>query len=110
MFESWDFDYIIDELFKPREFDARVVGVIGSWAFVSLCGLFATIYIMYDWFTSAEQFDVDRKTCVVTGGSQGLGLAVSQELAKRGANVVIVARDKAKLERALNEVKVRIDV
>lgn len=44
--------------------------------------------------------------CYVTGGSAGLGLALSILLVKRGAHVSIVARDKVKLDEALQQLEV----
>ena len=47
---------------------------------------------------------------LVTGGSQGLGLALAQRLAARGAHVVICSRTPGKLEAALREVEgARVD-
>lgn len=43
------------------------------------------------------------KVAVVTGGSQGIGRAVAAELAAENANVLIVARDAARLEAAARE-------
>lgn len=40
------------------------------------------------------------KLAVVTGGSRGLGFQIARELGRRGATVVICARDEAELERA----------
>jgi NAD(P)-dependent dehydrogenase (short-subunit alcohol dehydrogenase family) len=40
------------------------------------------------------------QTCLVTGGSRGLGFAVAQDFIKEGARVVIVGRDSAQLRNA----------
>merc|ERR1711939_116074 len=58
-------------------------------------------------FSRKDQFPIDGLTAVVTGGSQGLGLAIAQELSSRGANVVIVAQDKGKLSRAVGTIQAR---
>ena len=41
------------------------------------------------------------KTVVMTGGTSGVGLAGAEELARRGARVVLVARDPARTAEAL---------
>jgi NAD(P)-dependent dehydrogenase (short-subunit alcohol dehydrogenase family) len=41
-----------------------------------------------------------EKTCLVTGGGQGVGLGIATAFAKAGANLVITGRDPAKLEAA----------
>ena len=38
------------------------------------------------------------KTAVICGSSQGLGLASARELALLGANCILIARNKEKLE------------
>ncbi|KIW12652.1 hypothetical protein PV08_09930 [Exophiala spinifera] len=58
-------------------------------------------------FSSKNQFPTDGLTAIVTGGSQGMGLSIAQELASRGANVVIVAQDKAKLARAVDAIRAK---
>jgi short-subunit dehydrogenase len=40
---------------------------------------------------------------VITGGTEGIGLALAEEFARDGHNLVLVARDKAKLERTAAE-------
>ena len=40
------------------------------------------------------------KTAVITGGSVGIGLGVARAFAREGANVVLAARDKARVEEA----------
>ena len=47
-----------------------------------------------------RRYDLRAKVAVVTGGSRGLGLVLARELAARGAQVAICARDAAALERA----------
>lgn len=47
------------------------------------------------------------KTAIVTGGSKGIGYAVAQLLARRGANLVIVARDRPALEQSAQELRAR---
>ena len=42
----------------------------------------------------------EGKIAVVSGGSEGIGLATATMLAKRGAHVTIIARRPEKLEAA----------
>jgi len=44
------------------------------------------------------------KTAIVTGASSGIGTAIAKELAKAGANVVLAARNKDKLESIVAEI------
>lgn len=44
-----------------------------------------------------------NKTAVVTGGTKGIGRAITESLLKAGANVFICTRDKSNLKRALEE-------
>jgi short-subunit dehydrogenase len=59
-------------------------------------------------------FDYKGKYCLVTGASKGLGKAYAEELAARGANLVLVARSRAALETLAEELrhnhKVRVEV
>ncbi|MBS1677989.1 MAG: SDR family oxidoreductase [Actinobacteria bacterium] len=47
--------------------------------------------------------DLRDRTCVVTGGSSGIGLATARLLLGEGARVAIVGRDEARLARAARE-------
>ncbi len=47
------------------------------------------------------------KACMVTGANSGIGKATALGLAQMGANVVMVARDRARGEVAQNEVKAK---
>jgi NAD(P)-dependent dehydrogenase (short-subunit alcohol dehydrogenase family) len=51
-------------------------------------------------WTAADIPDLSGKVVVVTGGNGGLGLEVARELARKGALVVIAARDAAKTAAA----------
>jgi NAD(P)-dependent dehydrogenase (short-subunit alcohol dehydrogenase family) len=49
--------------------------------------------------------DLRGKAALVTGGSRGLGAALGEALAKRGARVVLVARDAARLAEAAGHIR-----
>ena len=44
------------------------------------------------------QINLDNKTALVCGSSQGIGLAIAKELAKAGTNIILLARNSEKLE------------
>jgi len=50
-------------------------------------------------------FDLTGKCAVVTGGTKGLGRAVAGALAQAGANVAIVSRTPADLQRVADELR-----
>jgi len=54
-----------------------------------------------------EKFRLDRKTAVVTGGGQGIGLACAEALAEAGARVVIADHDKATAEAGCASLKAK---
>lgn len=45
-----------------------------------------------------------NKTAIVTGASSGIGTMIAKELSKAGANVVLAARNKEKLENIVAEI------
>jgi 3-oxoacyl-[acyl-carrier protein] reductase len=45
------------------------------------------------------------KVSLVTGASRGIGRAIARELAAQGATVLLAARDSAKLEEAVGEIR-----
>ncbi|KAA1188984.1 SDR family NAD(P)-dependent oxidoreductase [Pseudohalioglobus sediminis] len=53
----------------------------------------------------AEGIDLSGRRAVITGASSGLGVETARVLASRGAAVLMVARDAAKLEAAVAEVR-----
>lgn len=48
---------------------------------------------------------IEGKNCVVTGANSGIGYAVAEGLASRGANVYIVCRNKERGEAALSRIQ-----
>ncbi|KAI0382501.1 NAD(P)-binding protein [Hypomontagnella monticulosa] len=52
-----------------------------------------------------NNFPVQGRLAIVTGGSRGLGLAVARQLAEKGANVVIVARGHDRLVQGLEHMR-----
>ena len=49
--------------------------------------------------------DFKNKTVLITGGSSGIGKVTAIEFAKLGANVILVARNKEKLEQVEEQLK-----
>ena len=53
----------------------------------------------------AEWSGVSGKRVLITGATRGIGLAAAQELARRGANVAIVARTQIRADEATAHIK-----
>jgi NAD(P)-dependent dehydrogenase (short-subunit alcohol dehydrogenase family) len=49
--------------------------------------------------------NMQGKVCLVTGSSSGIGKVAARELAKMGATVVMVCRNRAKGEAVQAEIK-----
>ena len=56
-------------------------------------------------WTAAKIPDQTGRVAVVTGANGGLGLEVARELARRGGQVVMAARDQAKAEAAVASIR-----
>lgn len=56
-----------------------------------------------------QKFDLTDRVALVTGGSQGLGLAVAEALAQAGANIAIAAREPEEVTRGQSRPHLPVD-
>lgn len=54
--------------------------------------------------------DFRDKTVIITGGSEGVGAAAARRFAQAGANLVLVARGREKLDRVAGELRPKVKV
>jgi NAD(P)-dependent dehydrogenase (short-subunit alcohol dehydrogenase family) len=59
-------------------------------------------------WSAADVPDLTGRRAIVTGASSGLGLATATVLARRGARVVMTARDPARGEAAVRRVRTAV--
>src|SRR5688500_20363176 len=52
----------------------------------------------------------ERRTALVTGGSGGIGLEIAKELARKGFDLILVARKRDTLEAAAGQLEGKFDV
>jgi len=67
--------------------------------------LVAGYFISMQLFGGGNKLPVKGRLVLITGGSQGMGLEVAKQLARKGANVAIVARNVEKLKNAMGHIE-----
>lgn len=89
----------IDAHLSPRTkkiiFGAAAVAAGGLAVSAVLAGVAASALLR-----RKRSFNLHGRVVFITGGSRGLGLAMAEEFARRGARIAICARDGEELERA----------
>jgi short-subunit dehydrogenase len=82
-----------------------MAGTARAWKLAAAAiGTWATYRAATGWW---RYCDLKGKVVLVTGGSRGLGLVLGRELVRRGASVVLCARDSDELERARQDLEQR---
>lgn len=67
----------------------------------------ARVETNYSGTGEAKDMDLNGKSAVVTGASRGLGRALGELLAARGARVLLVARDRAALDPVVEGIRAK---
>lgn len=67
-----------------------------------------SIHISY-LYSMKNSIQLNGKTAIVCGSTQGIGKSTALELANLGANIVLIARNEEKLKITLNELSVSSD-
>ena len=49
--------------------------------------------------------DLLNKTALVCGSTQGIGLSIAKNFAENGVNLILVSRDKLKLQKIIRDLK-----
>ena len=80
---------------------------------IDICGIAVLLYAVYTVFywiyvnfvrkDSLQRYKGRDTWAIVTGGSNGIGLAFAERLATRGFNVLITGRNEEKLKRVCEE-------
>lgn len=72
-------------------------------------GMGMLLYFAYNQLKKGLRFmKMEGKVVVISGGSRGLGFVLAKELAKKGASVCLLARDKEELQRAQNQIQFEV--
>ena len=83
---------------RRRSSTTRNILLISAAATAASAGAAVAGYQLYRRARTRES--LAGKIVLITGGSRGLGLALAQEFASRGARIAICARDEEELQRA----------
>jgi 3-dehydrosphinganine reductase len=73
--------------------------------YIGLAIVFLFLVVLFVGAAKVPKFNPENKNVIITGGSDGLGLELASQLAQKGANVIIIARDRKRLDGAVEQIK-----
>ena len=87
---------------KPTLIGTALVGsaIVGGSSLALAGGLAAGLGLAYWGVRQVRRYPLSGRCVLITGGSRGLGLALSGQFLRRGAKVALLGRDPEALERA----------
>lgn len=86
--------------------DTALVRFLGLIVFFKLC--IRILYYIYDYLQSrflAEDIANFGEWAVITGSTDGIGKAIAREMAKKGINIILISRNKEKLNSTATELE-----
>ncbi|NXO64755.1 HSDL1 protein, partial [Phainopepla nitens] len=109
------------EISRSCSFYLEALAIVGAWYTVRKCVSLALntysalrLHVIPQLTGEIDLIKKYGKWAVVTGSTDGIGKAYAEELAKRGVNIILVSRNKEKLEavsRSISETyKVETDI
>ncbi|NXG10227.1 HSDL1 protein, partial [Sakesphorus luctuosus] len=99
------FSLLYREISRSCSFYIEALAIVGAWYTVRKC-----VSLAFDTYSMLRLHVIPKlgaevdlvkqygKWAVVTGSTDGIGKAYAEELAKRGVNIILVSRNKEKLE------------
>ncbi|NXX17272.1 HSDL1 protein, partial [Podargus strigoides] len=99
------FYFLYRDIGRSCSFYIEVLAIAGAWYTVRKC-----VSLVFDTYSMLRLHVVPKlggeidlvkqygKWAVVTGGTDGIGKAYAEQLAKRGVNIILISRNKKKLE------------
>ncbi|NWW35647.1 HSDL1 protein, partial [Panurus biarmicus] len=99
------FSLLYQEISRSCSFYIEALAVVGAWYTVRKCVSLALgtygalrLHVIPKLSGNCDLVKKYGKWAVVTGSTDGIGRAYAKELAKRGVNIILVSRNKEKLE------------
>ncbi|NXG16148.1 HSDL1 protein, partial [Grallaria varia] len=99
------FSLLYREISRSCNFYIEALAIVGAWYTVRKC-----VSLAFDTYSMLRMHVIPKlggevdlikqygEWAVVTGGTDGIGKAYAEELAKRGVNIILISRNKEKLE------------